>query len=436
MSTYNIGFKVIKKLIETGDSITWYKSKLNVELFRGLEIDVFNWTEAHLLKYFDLPTMPTLLSQHPDTAEVECPEPTAYYIDLLEKRYFYNLINTANVESQAALKEDKDNWEKAQSLLEVALSKINEQKYSRKILNMGKEGKQLLLSDYHNKGASDDAVLFGWPYLDNMNSGLQPGDVVSFVGRPAMGKSWLSLFTGLVNWHAGHNILFVSMEMSTLAVAQRLGAMFTEVPIKQMKMGNLPSMSMFADGKGGIVKVNNKYKQFTDGLSKLETMPGEFQIVDGNLAANVDDIYLLANRLKSSLVIIDGGYLVRSSNPRLDRFARVAENVETMKRYSGDLGIPTISSWQFNRTASNKGKGSLKGQKAGLEDIGYSDAIGQVSSIVIGLFQEEGIETINRRRLDVLKGRNGEVGQFSINWLFDNMNFYEAKEEEGLLTDV
>ena len=436
MSTYNIGLKVIKKLVEEGDSLSWYKSKLREELFKGLEVDVFKWTEAHLLKYFDLPKPATLEAQWSDIAEVDCPEPVAYYIDLLEKRYFHGLINTANIESQQILKDDKDAWQAAQGILDGAIAKINEQKYSRKILNMNTDGAKVLLDAYHHQGYNEDAVIFGWPYLDDMCGGLQGGDVASFVGRPAAGKSWLSLFSGLVNWRKGHNVLFVSMEMTALAVAQRLGAMFTEVPIKQMKMGNLPSMSMFVDKDGKPIQVNSKYKQFVDGLSKMQEVPGEFHIVDGNLAANVDDIYLIANRLKSSLVVVDGGYLVRNPNPRLDRFTRVAENVEAMKRHSTDLGVPTLASWQFNRMASSKGKGQLKGQKAGLDDIGYSDAIGQISSIVLGLFQEEGVETINKRRLDLLKGRNGEVGQFHISWLFDKMNFHEVQEETGELTSI
>ena len=434
--TYNIGLKVIKKLVQEGDSLSWYKTKLREELFKGIEVDVFKWAEAHLQKYFDLPKLPTLEAQFPDVVEVDCPEPPAYYIDLLEKRYFHGLINAANIESQQILKDDKDAWAASQNVMEKALLKINEQKYSRKILNVGQDAPKLLIDAYHHHGYNDDAVIFGWPYLDDMCGGLQGGDVASFVGRPAAGKSWLSLFSGLVNWRKGHNVLFVSMEMTALAVAQRLGSMFTEVPIKQVKMGNLPSMAMFSDKDGKPVAVNSKYKQFVDGLHKMKEAPGEFQIVDGNLAANVDDIYLIANRLKSSLVIVDGGYLVRNPNPKLDRFTRVAENVEAMKRHSTDLNIPTLASWQFNRTASSKGKGQLKGQKAGLDDIGYSDAIGQISSIVLGLFQDEGIETINKRRLDLLKGRNGEVGNFSINWLFDVMNFHEAQEEEGDLQNV
>ena len=139
--------------------------------------------------------------------------------------------------------------------------------------------------------------------------------------------------------------------------------------------------------------------------------------------------------MKCDAIFLDGAYLMRHRNQRLDRFTKVAENVELMKQLSTDLEIPTFASWQFNRQAAKKGKGLQKNEKAGLEDIGYSDAIPQVSSIVMGLHQEEGIETMNQRIIDVMKGRNGEIGQFKISWDFQTMNFDEISEESEKLKE-
>jgi hypothetical protein len=99
-----------------------------------------------------------------------------------------------------------------------------------------------------------------------------------------------------------------------------------------------------------------------------------------------------------------------------------------MKRYTGELHRATFSSWQFKRGTQDK-KGGSKKQKddqADLEDIGYTDVIGQISSISIGLFQDDGIETMLRRNLRVLKGRNGEIGQFSAKWDFMGMDFSQC----------
>jgi replicative DNA helicase len=167
------------------------------------------------------------------------------------------------------------------------------------------------------------------------------------------------------------------------------------------------------------------YDKFTAGLTSVNEYAARFLVVAGSIAATVDDIYNLAQEYECSVVYIDGGYLVRNKNSKLDRYLRVAENVEQMKRYSEDLGLCTFASWQFNREASKKSAKSGV-QEGGLEDIACSDAIGQVSSVVLGMFQEDSPETIERREIRVLKGRNGETGKFSIRWDFLKMDFEQC----------
>ena len=61
------------------------------------------------------------------------------------------------------------------------------------------------------------------------------------------------------------------------------------------------------------------------------------------------------------------------------------------------------------------------------DDIGYSDAIFQVSSLVLGLFEEDSVETLKQRMVEILKGRSGEVGHFFTHWNFEQMIFSEIE---------
>lgn len=415
-STFNVGFKAIRRLVEEGDALGWHKAKMTEQLFKGVEVDVYKWVSAHLASYHALPAKETLFQQFPDIKDADCPEPVKYYTDLLDRRFSYDTINQANIESQTLLKEDKSAVLDAEKILKDALDKITVQRYRTRIMNVGQDAKNLVLSNYHKLNEKDALITFGWPYMDTMTGGAQGGDIVSFVGRPAAGKTWQVLKIALHNWLKGHNVLFASMEMNHLAVAQRISTMYAHTPISGLKTG----------------MASKTYNKFYKGVLNLENEKGQFYVVDGNLAAYADELYMLAAQLKCAAVFIDGAYLMRHRNPRLDRFTRVAENAELMKTHTTDLEIPTFASWQFNREASKKGKGVLKGQKAGLEDIGYSDAIAQISSIVLGMSQEEGIETMQSRLIDVLKGRNGEVGQFRTQWDFLNMLFDEIMEPEQL----
>lgn len=226
-------------------------------------------------------------------------------------------------------------------------------------------------------------------------------------------NTWFTLYIALHNW-AGMklNTLFVSMEMNTLAIAQRCASMYAHTNITQLKAG-------VASGYG-----SDNQKKFHSAMQALQMEQAKLYIVDGNLAADPTDVYLLAAQLDCQMIAIDGAYLMRNKNPRLGRFDRVAENMELMKRLTSENEQSTVASWQFNRDASKKME--KKGTKAGLEDIGYSDTIGQISTIALSLMQEEGVATLETRTVDVMKGRNGEIGQFDVNWDFASMDFSQV----------
>jgi hypothetical protein len=48
---------------------------------------------------------------------------------------------------------------------------------------------------------------------------------------------------------------------------------------------------------------------------------------------------------------------------------------------------------------------------------------------VLGLFEGDTIETVNQRRVEILKGRNGEVGRFHTHWDWVRMRFDEVIPE-------
>lgn len=415
MSTFNLGARTLKRFVLDENTYAYFKAKLTADLFKGEEKQLFEAVDKHFTSYQTLPKIDTLLTDFPFLAEVEAPEPSKYYVDHLTNRFAYDTINRGNLASQDILKVNKNDIDLALSELEKVIGAIRQQQYRARMLDLGLEGPKLVLGTYFNTLASTSPPAgFGWPYMDEMSGGCLPGDVVSFVGRPAMGKSWFMLFIALYNWTIRHlNVLFVSMEMNTLAIAQRCTAMYAGTNISQLKLAGYSSST---------------FEIFNSKLEQMKMEQSKFYVMDGNLAASASHIYGLAQQLGCNVVCIDGAYLVKHTNTRLDRYTRVAENVELFKQYGTELELPTFASWQFNRDALKKDKKA--GQKAGLEDIGYSDAIGQVSSIVCGLMQEEGVETLNQRWIDVLKGRNGEIGKFAVNWLFDVMNFTQLEEED------
>jgi len=159
-------------------------------------------------------------------------------------------------------------------------------------------------------------------------------------------------------------------------------------------------------------------------LSKLYEFELPFWIVDGNLTATVKDVILLARQLRPDVVYVDGAYLLRHPSPKASNWERVKDNAEALKQQlAGELGIPVVASYQFNREAAKKSMDAT-----GLEHIGGSDAIGQIATIVLGLFEPDSVETLNQKHVDIMKGRNGEMGGFDVNWIFDDYPFMDFSQ--------
>ena len=284
----------------------------------------------------------------------------------------------------------------------------------------------LLLSVYAQQKQGFKGLDFGWPYLDSMTGGMRKDDLISYVGRPALGKTWQMLYGAHYGWMqaemnpelAGSPRLFVSMEMDAVSIAQRIMSMHLSIPAFKVKNGQFTNVG---PGGGTLVK-------YQKGLKQLQGFKAPFWIVHGKLSATVADIEALAVQLKPEAIFIDGAYLLQNPKVR-NRFERVAENLDLLKRDIAPIA-PTVCSWQFKRPEKKKkGKDEVQ-EDHDLDDIGYSDTIGQHSSLVLGLFQPDSVETIQRRRVKVLKGRNGETGEFMTNFRFDTMDFSEYVEQE------
>ena len=134
-----------------------------------------------------------------------------------------------------------------------------------------------------------------------------------------------------------HSRLFVSMEMSTLAIQQRLAALHTHVSATHVKQAALSSVA---------------FKKVKLALTEVKGFAYPFWVVDGNLAVTVEDIWMIARQLNPGAIFVDGGYLLKHPTER-DRYRRVAENAELIKQELAKLA-PTVVSWQFAKSAGEE----------------------------------------------------------------------------------
>ena len=399
-------------------------------LFQGNEVEVANFVTGFVKAHAALPSLATV-ETHTGEALAPAPEPASYYFDLLELRHTEREVKKALHNANEKLKGASKDPIGAREVLRECVMNLTAQSMGKQIVDF-RHAHDLIVSTFAQQLTKENtgSFMFGWPTLDQMSGGLGVGDMASVVGRPQKGKTWALLYSALHGWKAAGEAslalvkagqpplnpkigsrLLVSMEMATLPIQQRMAAFVAKVEPIKIKKGALSTIGI---------------KQMKEGLLRISHYGSPFYVVDGNLTATVEDIWALARQLDVEAILIDGGYLIKHPSER-DRYRRVAENAELIKKELAPLA-PTTVSWQFAKSAAKK----KKGEKTDLEDIGYTDAIAQVSSLVLGLTEPDSIETLKHRRVDILKGRNGEVGGFNVGWDFDAMNFEEIFGEDAL----
>lgn len=416
--------RYLASVIAEGKVETLLKHGPVAHLFAGEEERLWAYFDRHVKTYGTLPDFALVKADTGFDLAAQT-QPAAFYLDRARDNHLQQSLLALLAEVHAKYLGGANgtaNPREALSRLGNAVMALSVQNSGALVLDY-RRAQDLIMQAFKAKmmDAGTMGLQLGWPTLDAMTGGLGVGDMIGLAGRPAAGKTWFMLWMALHAWSAQGKVpLFVSMEIKPLTIVQRLLAMQARLPFKGIRDAALTT---------------KQYQQMKHMLVEASESPIPFHIVDGNLAASVGDLHALCRQLKPDFVVIDGAYLLTHPTER-DRFKRVAENASLIKQHICDLA-PTACSWQFARPpkggSGNGGNGQKKQPQTG-DDIGYSDAILQLSSLALGLMQPESAETIKQREISILKGRNGETGSFTVNWNFDwTTDFSEVVEKAGEL---
>jgi replicative DNA helicase len=410
------GEYVIAAMLKEGKLSALMDNNITGDLFDAFERDGFRYISTFAKNYGKMPEVQTFMEHSNFTKLPEVTEPLGFYLDALREQFLSNQIRDALMDAKTAIV-DQGSAQKAMELLTSRVMTMGMGVSSRQVFSNA-DMREVITRAIHEKLASPDAegIEFGWDTVDRLSGGLVGGDMYAIVGRPQQGKSWMTLWNAMHAWRAqAKRVMYVSMEMIPLICMQRLAAIYTQVGVGGIMSGKLATDTM---------------SQLQNGLMEISNAANPFWIMDGNLTATTEEVYKQAMMLKPDLIIVDGAYLMGHENKRLDRFARVAENMRSLKSdIATDLKVPVGISMQFNREAAKKAKKSKGDDRADLEDIGMTDEIPQLCSVVMALQQKVDAASIKRKEVDLIKARNAPYCRFQMNWDFRKMDFSEYKED-------
>lgn len=246
-------------------------------------------------------------------------------------------------------------------------------------------------------------ILTPWPLMNQATLGFWPQDLILFVARVGIGKTWTQAQLALKAWNDGHRVLFATTEMKPERIAQRIYA---------LKMGI--NYTEFTHGKLGAFareSVKAQLMEAAQGLTEdlLHVVGGDFDFQIGNFEAAIDQV-------QPKLVLLDGAYLLRVAGA--NRIERAANAFDELKRLANRMSVPIVVTMQFNREVKANQANTVKTESIALTDVASWNA-----DLIYGLIQTEDMKAEKKVIFKNLKAREGVGEDFECNWDLDIMNF-------------
>ena len=246
---------------------------------------------------------------------------------------------------------------------------------------------------YHSK-TEYTGIPSGFKDLDQLTMGFQNSEFIVIGARPSVGKTAFAL-TIAANMAIRQKIPvgFFSLEMSAMAIMQRLLSMEARLDSQRMRTGMLSP----AD-----------FSRITEACSRLYDAP---LYISDSPDLKLLDLRAQARRMKAKqdvkIIFVDYITLIGSENRDLPRHEQIAEISRSLKALARELALPVIALSQVRR--------ETEGKKPSLADLRESGSIEQDADVVIFIHTED--LKAEAREIAVAKQRNGPVGDIQLAFL-------------------
>ena len=188
---------------------------------------------------------------------------------------------------------------------------------------------------YHSDGKMT-GIPTGFKQLDEMTSGLQPGDLIIVAGRPSMGKTTLAVNIA-ENAALGSNksAAIFSMEMSAESLTLRMISSLGRINQSNLRSGRLQEEDW--------PRIDSAMTQLSSAKIFVDETPG----------LSPTEIRARARRLKRErgldLIVVDYLQLMQVAGTKENRATEISEISRSLKALAKELKVPIIALSQLNR---------------------------------------------------------------------------------------
>jgi len=364
----------------------------------------YEYLVAHWKEYGELASLEAVQQNIGTSLEFRLEDTHRFFLDEVFKRRLYTL-QKQGMKAVGEKLEEKDPKAAAEAWSEIHHKIQNEALTTRKVESLLALGREVI-KDYDAAKAGVRGIATPWETMSDQTLGWWPEDLVLFVGRLGVGKTWTLVICAHAAWAAGHKVLIVSTEMSKKQMARRFFALHLRMPYDDIRRGRL----------GEFVE-----EKFYKGIHEVMDDQG-INIVSGGFDYTIDNLSTVIEEDTPELLCVDGPYLIKNSGK--DRHERVSNTFDDLKRMGSKKKHATLTNLQFNRSAKTGQSSTISA-----DNIGITDVAGWNCSVSYGLMQTEEQLSNWQMGMKALKIREGKPGQFMINWNHQAMDFTEIPGE-------
>jgi replicative DNA helicase len=262
------------------------------------------------------------------------------------------------------------------------------------------------IQDIHDRKSRLLGMPTGYYELDDLLSGLQPGQLYVIAGRPSMGKTSLGLnIMENVALREQKPVLFFSLEMASQQIAQSMLCSHARVDSNLLRTGRVSE----------------------EEFQKLVMAAGAFHeakiLVDDSADLSALEVRTRARRMKVKedvqLIVVD--YLqkmharqgMKAPESRQLEISMISSHLKAMAK---ELNVPVIAIAQLNRAAEGR-----EDRKPMLSDLRESGAIEQDADAVMLIYREDYYDPNTEKKgtaeVILAKNRTGPVGNVDLAFL-------------------
>lgn len=395
-------------------SVLKYKNLLNVlTKFNGSDFSIpeyrnyFNFIKEHFQKYNEIPTQKTMEDQFKTPFDLpEQLEKEQFYIDkILDKNLRENLIGVLKGTGQKIVGEE--DIHKTLETLNASLRGLKTNNSNIISDNIGRDAQKRMDRYLENKKRGN-ILMYGWQLSEGQTesqldteSPLVGGRLYLIQARPGVGKTFLICTVAGKLALKGIKSLFISKEMSSPEILERVDAFTCGISYSRLKKG---SMSDYEE---------EKFKTYLAQMEGKEMMEVVFP-----KDCTQTTIRQLIELHQPNVVFVDYLQLIKDAENNKDKRNQMATIIYDLKQYSQIYKIPIVVISATNREGVKNGNPNL-------ENISESDSIGYAIDTLFSLTQSEEDELQNIMKLICNKNRHGKRYTQEFIWDIDSSRIVE-----------